>query len=122
MERITERAGDYIQIKGCKSLYKDEKRHAAPASSAIVKLAAYEDTGFEPEEIMSRMADILREEESTPLTLEQLQKRDGKPIWVKELANGKPSYWEICTYNKYDLALYSKAWVAYDHESKEGRA
>lgn len=44
MERLTERwcAGG-IRIKGCSTLYADKERKGAPASNAIVRLAAYED-------------------------------------------------------------------------------
>ena len=51
-ERLTEHFGEkYISIKGCKSLYENAERKGAPASNAIVRLAAYEDTGWSPEEI-----------------------------------------------------------------------
>lgn len=56
MERITERVGDYVQIKGCKSLYPNAERPGAPASNAIVRLAAYEDIGKSPEEIVEMLA------------------------------------------------------------------
>lgn len=52
MERLTEHYGDrYIRIKGCTSFYPREERKSAPASNAVVRLAAYEDTGLTPEEI-----------------------------------------------------------------------
>lgn len=51
MERLTEHFGDYIIIKGCKSYYPNEERKRAPATSAIVRLAAYEDTGVLPNEV-----------------------------------------------------------------------
>lgn len=66
-----------------------------------------------------RKAPTIAPPPNEPLTLEQLQERNCKPIWVKELTSGKPGYWEICTYNKYDLALYGATWLAYDHESEE---
>mgnify|MGYP001106602380 CR=1 FL=1 len=56
MERITERVGDYVQVKGCKSLYPNTERPGAPASNAIVRLAAYEDIGKSPEEIVEILA------------------------------------------------------------------
>lgn len=43
MERLTEHYGDYIRIKGCKTLYPNVERRGANASNAIVRLAAYED-------------------------------------------------------------------------------
>lgn len=72
MERLTEHYGDrYIRIKGCTSAYLNKERKSAPASNAVVRLAAYEDTELSPEEIMglcemdrrAKMADLLRLEE-----------------------------------------------------------
>ena len=72
MERLTEHYGDrYIRIKGCNSFYPREERKSAPASNAVVRLAAYEDTELSPEEIMglcemdrrAKMADLVRLEE-----------------------------------------------------------
>lgn len=53
MERLTEHYGDrYIRIKGCTSAYLNKERKSAPASNAVVRLAAYEDTGLAPEQIL----------------------------------------------------------------------
>ncbi len=52
MERLTERYNGYIRVKGCTTLYGNEERPTAPAANAIVRLAAYEDTGLTPEEIV----------------------------------------------------------------------
>lgn len=52
MEKLTEYVdGKYIRIKGTKSLYPKNERDGAPLSNAIARLAAYEETGLEPEEI-----------------------------------------------------------------------
>jgi len=52
MEKLTEYVdGKYIRIKGTKSLYPKNERDGAPLSNAIARLAAYEDTGLEPEEL-----------------------------------------------------------------------
>ncbi|MBC5580886.1 hypothetical protein H8S23_05160 [Anaerofilum sp. BX8] len=57
MERLTEHYGDRcIRIKGCTSAYLNKERKSAPASNAVVRLAAYEDTGLEPEEIIELKA------------------------------------------------------------------
>ena len=53
MDRLTEHVGEYIHIKGCKTLYSGKERKGAPASNAIARLAAYEDTGLEPDDIES---------------------------------------------------------------------
>lgn len=52
MERLTEIVeGKYIRIKGCKSVFDNKERKGAYMANAIVRLAAYEDTGKTPEEI-----------------------------------------------------------------------
>lgn len=52
MDRLTEHVDEkYICIKGTRSLFTNEERKGAPASNAIVRLAAYEDTGMTPSEI-----------------------------------------------------------------------
>lgn len=43
MERLTEHFGNSIFIKWCKTLYANQESKTAPASNAIVRLAAYED-------------------------------------------------------------------------------
>lgn len=48
MERLTEYVTGGIRIKGCSTIYPDTERKGAPAANAIVRLAAYEDTGLEP--------------------------------------------------------------------------
>lgn len=72
MERLTERwCKGMVRIKGCSTAYLDKERKGAHAASAIVRLAAYEDTGMTPEEITglcsmdkrAKMADLLRLEE-----------------------------------------------------------
>ena len=52
MEKLTEYVdGKYIRIKGTKSLYPKNERDGAPLSNAIARLAAYEETRLEPEEL-----------------------------------------------------------------------
>lgn len=52
MEKLTEYVdGKYIRIKGTKSLYPKNERDGAPLSNAIARLAAYEETGLEPEQL-----------------------------------------------------------------------
>lgn len=60
MEKLTYHYNDkYIAIKGCTSLYEKEERKTAPTASAIARLAAYEDSGLTPEEVME-LAKIVR--------------------------------------------------------------
>lgn len=71
MERLTERVGKYIRIKGCSTLYASKERKGAYLCNAIVRLAEYEDVGLEPKEVIglcdmdkrTKMADMLRLEE-----------------------------------------------------------
>lgn len=51
MERLTERAEQFVRIKGCRTVYPEVERKSAPMQSAVARLAAYEDTGLMPEEI-----------------------------------------------------------------------
>lgn len=52
MEKLTEYVdGKYIRIKGTKSLYPKNERDGAPLSNAIARLAAYEETRLEPEDM-----------------------------------------------------------------------
>lgn len=102
MERLTEHWCDgMIRIKGCSTAYSDKERKGAPATNAIVRLAAYEDTGLTPEEIaevqaalepipFGRFSTIMEAERAErlvlldsnpPLTLEQLKEMDGEPVW-----------------------------------------
>lgn len=74
MERLTEHYGDrYIRIKGCNSFYPREERKSAPASNAVIRLAAYEDKGLAPQDIptgveMAQIAMILQMLNSSGLT------------------------------------------------------
>lgn len=52
MDRLTERIENGIRIKGCSTVYPTVERKSAPMQSAIVRLAAYEDIGLTPEEIV----------------------------------------------------------------------
>lgn len=90
MERLTERYGDgYIAIKGCATAYEGIERKGTPASNAIVRLAAYEDTGLEPEEVtelvrpktveIARLLEKMCEEGSAQHMLELFQaEKDGR--------------------------------------------
>ncbi len=52
MDRLTERLSDgCIRIKGCKTVYSGTERKRSHMTSAVVRLAAYEDTGLTPQEI-----------------------------------------------------------------------
>lgn len=51
MERLTNHYGNMVGIIGCSTVYPNEERKRANLQTAIVRLAAYEDTGLEPEAV-----------------------------------------------------------------------
>lgn len=52
MERLTERWSDsVVKLKGCSNVYANVERKRAHIQNAIVRLAAYEDSGLMPDEI-----------------------------------------------------------------------
>ena len=114
------------------------------------RLAAYEDTGLEPDEIKAMhdrdnrlKSDAVKPVEiegvkNEPLTIDELRKMDGEPIWVVPLCNdsGWASQWIIHKsvglatvrakkdkLGLYDLYLkdYGKGWIAYRNKPEEGQ-
>lgn len=105
------------------------------------RLAAYEDTGLEPEEVvdLQRAWDMYGGEEgitamltpppNAPLTLEELQGMDGEPVWVIQPDNILPPFWGVVdakggtvvgvlycgTFEDYDTE-----WLAYRRKLEEG--
>lgn len=118
MDRLTERHGRYITVKGCKTIHYCIERKSAPASNAVVRLAAYEDTGLMPEEITA-----LIPLPNDPLTLEELRGMDGEPVWVEFPKCPEASGWMLisagrhCVYDgllgECDFENYGKTWLAY---------
>lgn len=101
MERLTERYENHIRIKGCKTVFDCAERKGAPMSNAIVRLAAYEDIGRTPDEIMALIGawgaackaygfnPTLRKP-NAPLTLEELRElycdygiNQNSPVYVR---------------------------------------
>jgi len=76
MERITEKGPDgHWRIKRFTELL--------PAYwQACNRLAAYEDTGLTPQEVTELLRARTEAEKNAPLTLEELRKMDGKPVYV----------------------------------------
>ncbi len=130
MERLTERYGDLIRIKGFKTLYGNTERRSAPAANAIVRLAAYEDTLRTPDEIK-----VLIAASTAPLKLDELRGMDGEPVYCQSLVTGKGE-WVICRVvecsNNWFLAFgggvqaygdkdtYGEKWLAYCRKPEEG--
>ena len=85
MEKLTEYVdGKYIRIKGTKSLYERYERDGAPLSNAIVRLAAYEETGLEPEAVEHlKLASMGK-------AIAEIKEFEGVPIdRLRELAQAK---------------------------------
>ena len=71
----------------------------------------------------------IKQERNTPLTLDELRKMDGEPVWVQ--SPGVPEYgrWAIvegvgenCLFLHDDFTChnYGKTWLAYRHKPEEG--
>ena len=60
-------------------------------TDALNRLAAYEDTGLSPEEVMA-----LKAPPNEPLTLEELREMDGEPVWVVIAGMGRYTVIEHC--------------------------
>lgn len=68
----------------------------------MTRLSEYEDTGLAPAEIrslqaewnaMRELVDILRDQRNDPLTLEELGRMDGQPVWI--VAAPDWGHWEL---------------------------
>lgn len=107
-----------------------------PLRKAIDRLAAYEDTGLTPEEIMglcrmdrrAKMAELLRMEENKPLTPDDLPKMDGTPVWITKMDGGGGAWmlvdaeYELCREAHGELAVFEncgKTWMAYRYKLEE---
>ena len=103
---------------------------------AIDRLAAYEDTGLTPEEIMglcrmdrrAKMAELLRMEENKPLTPDDLPKMDGTPVWITKMDGGGGAWmlvdaeYELCREAHGEMAVFEncgKTWLAYRYKLEE---
>ena len=78
------------------------------AVTAVRAYAAVTDNG-------ALAADLLRWvglPPNDPLTLEELRKLEGEPIWTVDLPGGR-GRWEICTSGLYDPEAYGRTWLAY---------
>ena len=90
----------------------------------IDRLAAYEDTGLTPEEIMA-----LIPLPNDPLTLEELRGMDGEPVWITKM-DGSGGVWmlvdteyELCREAHGEMAVFEncgKTWMAYRRRPEEG--
>ncbi len=103
---------------------------------AIDRLAAYEDTGLTPEEIMglcrmdrrAKMAELLRMEENKPLTPDDLPKMDGTPVWITKMDGGGGVWmlvdaeYELCREAHGEMAVFEncgKTWLAYRYKLED---
>ena len=143
MERLTERNkkgcayfnNDGILIRGANGTFHQKKDITAhyihdrfvALDKVIDRLAAYEDTGLTPEEIMA-----LVQPPNDQLTLEELREMDGEPVWVVPLNDFDilpanylvNAYAEQIVVDKFgaylDFEDYGKTWLAYRRKPEEG--
>lgn len=114
MNRLTHR---YVGGVAWASIYKVSACGENECKGPIIdRLAAYEDTGLEPEEIkevqeamapipFGRFRDIMEAERAgrlvlpsepnAPLTLEELREMDGEPVWVVSRDGRNESCWML---------------------------
>ena len=143
MERLTKRDrkgcayfdDDGALIRGASGTFRQKKDMTAryihdrfvALDKTIDRLAAYEDIGLEPEEIMA----LIQQQPNDPLNLEELREMYGEPVWIEFINNRAKSRYRIIhvlsdisiifkEYNKefgpYDhlfLGHYGKTWLAY---------
>ena len=99
----------------------------------LTRLAVYEDIGLMPEEIIglcsmdrrAKMAELLRMEESKPLTSDELLKMDGTPVWITKM-DGSGGVWmlvdaeyKLCREAHGEMAVFEnggKTWTARRHK------
>lgn len=115
MERMTHR---YVGGTAWASIYKVSACGENECKGPIIdRLAAYEDTGLEPEEIMALIAPP-----NPPLTVDEFREMDGMPVWVCE-PNGANGVWGLVDLEYQMIRLHGgglaiwenndKSWVAY---------
>ncbi|MCI8442551.1 MAG: hypothetical protein HFG27_08475 [Provencibacterium sp.] len=83
---------------------------------AVERLAAYEDIGLMPEEIIAPISSL-----NIPLTLEDLLEMDGEPVWVCDFCGTHGGYMlvSVCGGGCIDYAEiayftdFGKEWLAY---------
>ena len=140
MERLTHR---YTDGEAWASIYKIYACGEYECRGPIIdRLAAYEDIGLTPEEIMilcsmdcrAKMAELLRMEENKPLALEQLMEMDGEPVFLTPIqsacTNDKQGAWALvdlnqrmCRVSGGGLAVFEncgKTWMAYRYKPENG--
>ena len=128
MERLTEWIGTGDSRK---ALARQDRRDIGD-KDCIARLAAYEDTGLTPKEIMD-----LIPPPNGPLTLEELREMNGEPVWISYLNSAKGKYHIVRAFGKnsiifeeYDkefgpykslfLGFYGKNWLSYRRKPEEG--
>lgn len=98
----------------------DEQRRG----KEINRLAAYEDTGLTPEEIVA-----LIPPPNAPLTMEELREMDGQPVWFCKCHNGLCNWCVIDHTNETNIfftdgtvrlmSSYGDGWLAYRRRPEE---
>lgn len=112
-------------------LYGARIKKGVSEQTALTKLAAYEDTGLEPNEIKAALREKAERKNPKPLTLEELRERIGDWIWIEVKGKSNQTGWNRLSIDlrprEHELYTnvvpegYGKTWLAYDHEPKEAR-
>lgn len=141
MERLTSRTSagvanlNYSQSCFYPDGTKDQVAVSAYRQKAIDRLAAYEDTGLEPEEIAAlsqaeKDGRLVVLPSNDPLTLEELREMDGEPVWIVPygkfenpgyaLINAKEEF--LCTSypHFWSFEAYGKNFIAYRRKPEKG--
>lgn len=141
MERLTEHhvnktLGAYMVCSGACIKEDFDCTLCENLNKIVNTLAAYEDTGLEPEEIMglcrmdrrAKMAELLRMEENKPLTPDDLPKMDGTPVWITKMDGGGGVWmlvdaeYELCREAHGEMAVFEncgKTWLAYRYKLED---
>ena len=131
MERLTKRSKYGVELVEKYGFTEIEN-----TARVIYRLAAYEDTGLTPEEIMglcrmdrrAKMAELLRMEENKPLTPDDLPKMDGTPVWITKMDGGGGVWmlvdaeYELCREAHGEMAVFEncgKTWLAYRYKLED---
>ena len=137
MERLTVRDSrqhawynnDGVLIRGANGTFHQKKDMTAhyihdrfvALDKVIDRLAAYEDTGLTPEEIVA-----LIQPPNDLLTLEELREMGGEPYWHIGLRDDSPPpHWAILpsyVAQRPQDYFYGKHWLAYRRKPEEGMA
>lgn len=133
MNRLTQRDrkgkayfdNDGVLICGANGIFHQKKDMTAhyihdrfvALDKVIDRLAAYEDSGLEPDEVKA----LVNEQKNEPLTIEEMKDLLGEPVWLEDEDEKR---WDVLNYfgrnficmvsnYSYNICDYGKTWIAY---------